>query len=205
MTHLNQYKTVQANLNQAATNVQKYLKGFIIRRRFNSFAKLYFLFKRYQRRVLTRDIAHGLRDCFVSVKQMRKTMLELYVSKCATKIQKHFRGWYVRTHLRPLKLQQVLGNLRDKLQALVKGWRLRRILRTKEIVTQVRQIKDYQAAYLDLNNNAADQMVDHRRQQLQRSLLMSRANTIQKMIMGIERMQIGGLWLRYGKSNEQAP
>jgi preprotein translocase subunit SecD len=26
---------------------------------------------------------------------------------------------------------------------------------------------------------------------------MSRANTIQKMIMGIDRMQLGGLWLKY--------
>jgi hypothetical protein len=34
---------------------------------------------------------------------------------------------------------------------------------------------------------------------------MSRANTIQKMIMGIDRMQLGGLWLKYAvvASNDQ--
>ena len=92
------------------------------------------------------------------------------------------------------------------MRAIVRGWRIRKIMKTKDIVTQIRQIKDYQAAYLDLNTNNSEQQQfnnDHRRQQLQRSLLMSRANTIQKMIMGIDRMQLGGLWLKYAVSNNE--
>lgn len=97
-------------MNQAATNVQKYLKGFIIRRRFNTFAKLYFLFKRYKKRVFTLDLSHSLRDCFVQVKTMRKQMLEIYVNKCATKIQKLYRGWYVRERIRPLKIHRLFSH-----------------------------------------------------------------------------------------------
>jgi hypothetical protein len=69
-------------------------------------------------------------------------MLEIYVNKCATKIQKLYRGWYVRERIRPLKIHRLFsaqqnhgGHVVQKLGAIVKGWRLRKIMRTKEIVT----------------------------------------------------------------------
>ena len=68
-------------------------------------------------------------------------MLEIYVNKCATKIQKLYRGWYVRERIRPLKIhrlfssQQHQGRVVQKMRAIVKGWRVRKIMRTKEIVT----------------------------------------------------------------------
>lgn len=86
----------EMRLQNAAVHVQKYLKGFIIRKRFNCFAKLFFMFKRYQKKVVAKEIAQVLRDSFVCVKTIRKRMLEVYVNKCATKIQKMFRGWFLR-------------------------------------------------------------------------------------------------------------
>jgi hypothetical protein len=70
-------------------------------------------------------------------------MLEIYVNKCATKIQKLYRGWYVRERIRPLKIHRVFsaqqnhsgGQVVQKLRAIVRGWRVRKIMRTKEIVT----------------------------------------------------------------------
>jgi hypothetical protein len=142
---------VQSHLsqNRAALTVQKYLKGYIIRKRFFSFAKLYFLFKRFERRVLAKDVARGLRECFVHVKGMRKHMLEVYVNKCATLIQKVFRGWFVRERVRPLLINKTFNlsgrkdNVLSRLRAIFVGWRIRKIMKTKEIGNYIRQIKDY--------------------------------------------------------------
>ena len=140
-----QMPPTQFTMNHAALTVQKYLKGYIIRKRFSSFAKLFFLFKRYERRVLAHDVSRGLRECFIHVKSMRKHMLEVYVNRCATAIQKVFRGWYVRERIRPLLIQKALNSSarRDsrvitRLRALIQGWRVRKIMKTKEIGNYVR-------------------------------------------------------------------
>jgi len=53
-------------------------------------------------------------------------------------------------------------------------------MKTKEIGNYIRQIKDYQAAYFDMQApiSGLEFQSTERRLQLQRSLLMSRANTI---------------------------
>ena len=83
-------------------------------------------------------------------------MLELYVNNCATKIQKVFRGWFVRERIRPLLIHKALNfsarkdNVISRLRALIQGWRIRKIMKTKEIGNYIRQVKDYQAAYFDM-------------------------------------------------------
>jgi hypothetical protein len=114
------------------------------------------MFKRFERRVVAKDVAKSLRECFVHVKMVRKQMLEVYVNKCATKIQKVFRGWFIRERIRPLKIQKALNlsarkdNVLSRLGAVIIGWRIRKIMKTKEIANYVRQIKDYQEAYFDM-------------------------------------------------------
>ena len=106
------------------------MRGFIIRKRFNSFAKLYFLFRRYARHSEVKEISGALRDCFVHVKSVRKRLLEAYVNKQATTIQRVFRGWYVRERAKPLGVLKTLSGrgVLSKIRAVIAGWRLRRIL-----------------------------------------------------------------------------
>ena len=72
-------------------------------------------------------------------------MLEVYVNRCATAIQKVFRGWYIRERIRPLLIHKALNSSarRDsrviaRLRALIQGWRVRKIMKTKEIGNYVR-------------------------------------------------------------------
>jgi hypothetical protein len=106
--------------------------------------KLYYLFKRFERRIVAKDLAKSLRECYVHVKQVRKQMLEVYVNKCATKIQKVFRGWFVRERVRPLLIQKAFNlsarkdNVLTRLRAIFLGWRIRKIMKTKEIANYIR-------------------------------------------------------------------
>lgn len=79
-------------------------------------------------------------------------MLEVYVNKQATVIQKVFKGWYVRERVRPLQVWRAFTVISrrgikelvmNKVRAVISGWRIRRIMRTKEIANIVTQIKDY--------------------------------------------------------------
>lgn len=93
---------------------------------------------------MAKDIAKSLRECFIQVKNVRKEMLEVYVNKCAVKIQKVFRGWFIRERVRPLLLHRTLNmssrkdNVMHRLSALIQGWRIRKIMRTKEIGNYIR-------------------------------------------------------------------
>jgi hypothetical protein len=76
----------------------------MIRKRFSSFARLYFLFKRYQKRSLLKKLVSGLKDCFVQVKAVRRHILDGYLQRQAVKIQKVYRGWHVRAKVQPLRM-----------------------------------------------------------------------------------------------------
>lgn len=90
-------------------------------------------------------------------------MLAEYVGKCATKIQKVFRGHLIR---RP----KVIGS--ERIAAIVRGWRLRRIMSTKEVANIIREIKDYAG---EIGN---DERVKR-----------SRASAVMRLKEVIERMQ----------------
>lgn len=103
--------------------------------------------KNYQRRVAVKDISRALRDSFVNVKRLRQRALEEYVSKAATKIQKVWRGWFLRTRVKPIAVRRAFYTLSlrgrreillKKVRAVVQGWRVRKIMRTKEIANLAR-------------------------------------------------------------------
>lgn len=199
-------------MQSAAVQVQKYLKGFIIRKRFSSFVKLYFLFKRFQKRSLVKEVSSTLRECFMQVKQIRKAMLEVFVNGKATLIQKVFRGWYLRQRVKPLEVRKAFFmrysrrsggvSLLDKMRGLIQGWRVRRIMKTKEVANHIKQVKDYQAAYFDIRQSM--QANEHQSKQLQKSLLQSRTTTIVKMLEIIHKIQHNGIWLKYAKDADSS-
>jgi hypothetical protein len=75
----------------------------------------------------------------------------------------------------------------QNLEAMVTGWRIRRILKTKEIDMRVRQIKEFELE-LRLPDLEANMI---------QGLIMSRNNTVSKMVALIDKMQSKGLWLTY--------
>ena len=114
----------------AATLIQKYLRGKLVRDKLNRTHRIFTFFKKAQRTVLLRQLINGMRDAYLNTKNHRQVFQVQYINACATKIQKVFRGYLVRINLRGL---QRIFEVKDKLAALVKGWRVRRIFQTKEI------------------------------------------------------------------------
>lgn len=64
-----------------------------------------------------------MKDSFISVKNIKNSILKNYVNHCAIKIQKIFKGYYARHVI--LKIRRAF-KLREKLlNAVVRGWRIR--------------------------------------------------------------------------------
>ncbi len=78
-----------------------------------------------------------------------------YVSHCATKIQKVFKGYYTRHVI--VKIKKAFSKVEIKLKAIVIGWKIRKIMKTKEIDNTIVQIKDYARAMNDLVGDLSSQ------------------------------------------------
>jgi hypothetical protein len=112
-------------------------------------------------------------------------MLKRYINRNATMIQKNWRGHFVRKVRLPVARRMAGVNMR--LEALIVGWRVRKIMQTKEIDMRITQIRDFER---ELQSADLDEAMTQ-------GLIMSRNNTVSKMICLISKMQEKGLWLTY--------
>lgn len=72
-----------------------------------------------------------MKESYLSIKNIKTSLLKNYVHHCAIKIQKIFKGFYARKVI--VKIKRVFKDRENFLKAVVKGWRIRRIMQTKEI------------------------------------------------------------------------
>lgn len=81
--------------------------------------------------MIVSELITGIKEAFLSIKNIKNSLLRNYVDHCACKIQKVFRGFYGRKHI--IKIKKSFYFVEDKMKALVRGWRMRKIMKTKEI------------------------------------------------------------------------
>ena len=117
--------------NNAAVILQKMLRGRIVRKRLSVDVKIYNFFKKVQKVALVRQLLHGMKDSFMNLKLTKQFILKNYIIHCVTKIQKVWRGHFVRAVVKPVHVK--LGKFWRLLAAVAVGWRVRRIFRTKEV------------------------------------------------------------------------
>lgn len=91
---------------------------------------------------LISEIGQAMKLAHLALQRNKELVLKKYVNRCATKIQKVWRGFYTRMVISPVTSK--IRKNRGLLVALAKGWRVRRIMRTKEVVMRIEQIVDFQ-------------------------------------------------------------
>lgn len=55
-------------INRAATNIQKHLRTYIIRKRFMQLVKVYYFFKKAEMKILTKQLVQAMKDSFINLK-----------------------------------------------------------------------------------------------------------------------------------------
>ena len=75
-------------------------------------------------------------------KEKRQSMLNGYITYCAMKIQRNYRGYYARRYVTPFR--RALGKSRmKKLHAVMSGWKTRQILKMKDVRNKAILVKDH--------------------------------------------------------------
>ncbi len=65
--------------------------------------KIFYFFKKIEKKVLVNDIVIGMKDSFIEIKNIKNSLLKNYVNHCAIKIQKIFKGFYARNIIIKIK------------------------------------------------------------------------------------------------------
>ena len=137
---------------------------------------------------MVRQLLFALKDSYLNVKNTKQRYLKRYIFFCATRIQTLYRGFRARRVIVPIRRK--LGSNINLLQSVALGWKVRRIMRTKEILLRIQEIRDYE--------RAAESATEERKRrdggdkehliQLVSNLHHSRRVAIEKMINVIDKM-----------------
>lgn len=137
---------------------------------------------------MVRQLLFALKDSYLNVKNTKQRYLKRYIFFCATRIQTLYRGFRARRVIVPIRRK--LGSNINLLQSVAIGWKVRRIMRTKEILLRIQEIRDYE--------RAAESATEERKRrdggdkehliQLVSNLHHSRRVAIEKMINVIDKM-----------------
>ena len=103
-------------------------------------------FKRLARKAGTtlfaKNLVYSLRLSHQMAKEKRQSMLNGYITYCAMKIQRNYRGYYARRYVTPFR--RALGKSRmKKLHAVMSGWKTRQILKMKDVRNKAILVKDH--------------------------------------------------------------
>jgi hypothetical protein len=116
----------------AACTIQKHLKGFVVRKRMQrGDIKLYYMAKKVKASMVIKSLSQAIRDSFVYRQLTWQLLQKSHINRCATVIQKTWRGYQARKAEMPFLKK--MGSLRKLLLPVVIGWRIRHIFRTKEV------------------------------------------------------------------------
>jgi len=137
----------------------------------------YQMVKKVQKKLAVRELVGAMKASKMAVKKHKMAILKKYINRCATLIQKLWRGHFVRKVV--VTVHKRIGKFHAALAGLIKGWRVRRIMRTKEVDMRVRQIRDFENELI--RGGLGDS--------LSQGLVMSRNNTVYKLIHLISKMQ----------------
>lgn len=164
------------------------MRGYLVRRDARSL-RSWLLFRRLtekaeerSRELVVGQLIRALRLAHQGNKEQKQTLLNGYITYCAVRIQKAWRGHYDRKFLLPFitKIGGAAGL--QRLEASIDGWRVRRIMNLKEVKGRAQLIKDHEGA------RQLGQFTDE-------ELAESRRNSVKKFIGLVDSMQINGQWI----------
>lgn len=144
----------------------------------------------------------ALKDSYINVKNTKQQYLKRYIFFCATKIQTLFRAHRARKIIVPIR-KKLGGNIK-LLEAVVMGWKIRRIMKTKEVLIRIQQIKDCESAEESAQEERrnGDPSEKEHLVRLIANLRHSRKMSIDKLFKLIQKMSEKGLWLTYHKTEQ---
>lgn len=168
--------------------VQKYMRGHVDRKRVTQNLQAYYFFKKAQRVILVRQLIFALKDSYLNVKNTKQRYLKRYIFFCATRIQTLYRGFRARKVIVPIRRK--LGSNVSLLTSVAIGWKIRRIMKTKEILIRIQEIRDYVKAAESAmeERNKRDGGEKEHLAQLISNLHHSRSVAVEKMINVIDKM-----------------
>jgi hypothetical protein len=70
-----------------------------------------------ERKILVGDLISSMKEAFLSIKNIKNSLLKAYVHRCATKIQKVFKGYYCRHII--VQIKRIFKRKEEKLKAVV--------------------------------------------------------------------------------------
>jgi len=68
----------------------------MVRRRLQASQKLFWFFKRAEKRVLIKELLHGMKDAYLNTKFHKQRFITKYINHCAAMIQKAYRFYKAR-------------------------------------------------------------------------------------------------------------
>ena len=68
----------------------------MVRRKLHAKQKLFWFFKRAEKRVLVKELLHGMKDAYLNTKSHKQQFITKYINHCAGMIQKAYRGHIAR-------------------------------------------------------------------------------------------------------------
>ena len=142
-----------------------------------------------------------MKNAYLHVKNTKQKYLKKYIFYSATKIQSLIRGFLARRVKVPIK-RKISGNA-SKIEGVALVWKTRRIMRLKEVKNRIQQITDYENAEVEAHTDAKKTKNTEERQKLLNMIegfRTSRANTVEKLIVLIRKMNQNGLWMTYKTS-----
>ena len=173
---------------RAAILIQKYTRGYLVRRSADGFRSLLFFLRLVEKaEAASRDLAmkslvRAIRMAHQGIKEQKQALLNGYITYCAVKIQQTWRGHYERRYLVPFRVRLAGPAGHQKFNAMIDGWRVRRIMVLKEVKSKAQLIRDHDGA------RQLDQFSEE-------ELTESRKNSVKKFIGFLDSMQSNGQWI----------
>ena len=129
--HPNQKREV----NYCATMIQKFIRGYLSRKRRPNIIYLLKFFKivnRLNTKRTIQSLSKAFRQSHQMIKTRKQAILNGYITYCAIKIQKVYRAYKTRTFIIPMR--KAFGHrLLDQLEAVAIGWVTRKIFKLKDV------------------------------------------------------------------------
>lgn len=173
-------------IHMAAILIQKRLRGLAVRKKrggrsYLAFAKLLVRADAASRAAVVKNLVVCIRLAHQAVKAKRQALLNGYITYCALRVQKTFRGYYARKYT--VRFWRGLRGARGyrKLEGVVLAWRTRRVLALRDARSKAQLIRDHDSANLGEDVGA-------------RELAESRKTAVKKLLSFIEAMEKNGQW-----------